>query len=137
MVVVIPIHSKVDADNIGIVYSGSAGRIDFDTASKPFSAETHTWLASATKIITCTALMQLVERGQIKLHDDVRPLIPELADMQILRGFDSEDRPILEDNTEPITLWYDKLQVPLDILIQTGTSSPIPLVFPLTSRTLI
>lgn len=104
MVVIILIHSKVDADNIDIIYTGSAGRIDFDTTSKPFSADTHTWLASATKIFTCTALMQLVERGRIGLNDDVRTLIPELADMQILRGF-AEDRPILEDDTKPITLW--------------------------------
>lgn len=59
-----------------------------------------------TKIITITAIMQLVERGEIGLGDDVRPRIPELAKMQILRGFDDNDKPILEDNTKPITLRY-------------------------------
>lgn len=59
-----------------------------------------------TKIITTTCFMQLVERGEIGLDDDVRPRIPELAKMQILRGFDENDKPILEDNTKSITLRY-------------------------------
>ncbi|KAI5457414.1 beta-lactamase/transpeptidase-like protein [Mariannaea sp. PMI_226] len=88
----------------GIIYDGSAGRIDFDVDSKPFQTDSFCWMASVTKIITITCVLQIVERDLIKLEDDVRPLIPELAAMQILRGFDSEDRPILEDNTKPITL---------------------------------
>jgi CubicO group peptidase (beta-lactamase class C family) len=48
--------------------------------------------------------MQLVEQGRLKLQDDMRKLVPELATMQILTGFDG-DKPILEDNTNPITLW--------------------------------
>jgi CubicO group peptidase (beta-lactamase class C family) len=47
--------------------------------------------------------MQIVEQGKIALDDDVRPLVPELAALQIIRGFDG-DKPILEDNTRPITL---------------------------------
>lgn len=61
-------------------------------------------MASLTKIVTTTCLMQLVERGTLNLDDDVRPLIPELAAMQILRGFDADGRPNLEDNVVPITL---------------------------------
>lgn len=48
--------------------------------------------------------MQLVESNRIALDDDVRGLVPELAAMQILRGFTTEGQPILEDNVEPITL---------------------------------
>lgn len=48
--------------------------------------------------------MQLVERGSIALDDDVRSLVPELGELQILRGFDAEDKPILEDTDKPITL---------------------------------
>lgn len=57
-----------------------------------------------TKIVTATCLMQLSEKGQVKLDDDTRPLVPQLAAMQILRGFDTDDKPILEDNTKPIML---------------------------------
>jgi CubicO group peptidase (beta-lactamase class C family) len=48
--------------------------------------------------------MQLVERKAVGLDDDMKDLIPELAKMQILRGFDADDKPILEDNPKPITL---------------------------------
>lgn len=48
--------------------------------------------------------MQIVEKGLIQLDDDVRPLVPELASAQIIRGFDGNDKPILEDNDTPITL---------------------------------
>ena len=40
----------------------------------------------------------------LKLDDDVRPRIPQLAAMQILRGFKEDGTPILEDNTRAITL---------------------------------
>ncbi|KAK7429034.1 hypothetical protein QQZ08_004441 [Neonectria magnoliae] len=87
-----------------VIYSGAAGRIDFDPGAKPFQVDSFVWLASLTKIITVTSIMQIVERGFIGLDDDVRPLVPELDAMQILRGFDSDDKPILEDNTKDITL---------------------------------
>lgn len=57
-----------------------------------------------TKLITTTCLMQLVERGLVGLDADIKDLIPELEAMQILKGFDSDDAPILEENTKPITL---------------------------------
>lgn len=47
--------------------------------------------------------MQLVEQGLIGLDDDLRPLVPQLGQMQILKGFDSDEKPILEDHDTPIT----------------------------------
>lgn len=63
-------------------------------------------MASLTKLLTATCLLQLVERGQITVHEDLRPRLPFLADVQILRGFDEDNQPILEDNDRPITLWH-------------------------------
>lgn len=57
-----------------------------------------------TKVITTTCVMQLVERGILNLDDDIRNRVPELHGVQILRGFTAQNRPILEDNTEPVTL---------------------------------
>jgi CubicO group peptidase (beta-lactamase class C family) len=71
--------------------------------SAGFTPRSFTWIASSTKIITATALMQLVERGLVGLDDDVRPHVSQLAEMQVLKGFDG-DKPILENNTKPITL---------------------------------
>ncbi|KAH7165452.1 beta-lactamase/transpeptidase-like protein [Dactylonectria macrodidyma] len=88
----------------GVIYSGAAGRIDFDVDSKPFQTDSFTWFASLTKIITTTSIMQIVEQGLVGLDNDVRSFVPELASMQILRGFEADGKPILEDNTRPITL---------------------------------
>jgi CubicO group peptidase (beta-lactamase class C family) len=50
--------------------------------------------------------MQLIEQGKMRLDDDVRQIVPEVRDMQILRGFTPEGEPILEDDERPITLKY-------------------------------
>lgn len=96
--------STLTFSRIGVVYSGAAGRIDFGTGAKLFQTDSFAWVASLTKIVTTTSLMQIIERGLIGLDDDVRPFVRELAAMQILRGFDADDKPILEDNARPITL---------------------------------
>lgn len=57
-----------------------------------------------TKLATAVAAMQLVERGQVGLDDDVRPLVPALGRLPVLRGFVGADIPFLEENTAPITL---------------------------------
>ncbi|GJC81609.1 acyltransferase mlcH [Colletotrichum liriopes] len=88
----------------GVLYSNSAGRIDFAADARPWELDSFTYVASMTKLITSTAIMQLVERGLVSLDDDMRTIVPQLAGMQILRGFDGDEQPILEDNDTPITL---------------------------------
>ncbi|GKT66235.1 beta-lactamase [Colletotrichum tofieldiae] len=88
----------------GVLYSNSAGRIDFAADTRPWELDSFTYVASMTKLITSTAIMQLVERGLVGLDDDMRTIVPQLAGMQILRGFHGDEQPILEDNDTPITL---------------------------------
>ncbi len=57
-----------------------------------------------TKLITATAVLQLVEKGMVTLDEDVRPLVPTLARLEILKGFDENEQPIVEKNTKPVTL---------------------------------
>lgn len=64
-------------------------------------------LASSTKLLTAVAALQVVERGLVGLEDDVATLLPELGEQPVLRGFDGDDKPILEDRKVPITLTYD------------------------------
>ena len=85
------------------MYSGSAGRSTFAADSTPYGPDTVTWIASMTKLITATCLMQLVEKGAVSIDDDVRPLLPNIASMQLLKGFDDTGKPVLEDNQIPIT----------------------------------
>ncbi|POR32911.1 Acyltransferase LovD [Tolypocladium paradoxum] len=48
----------------------AARRIGFDADSKPFAGDAFTWVASMTKLITATCLMQLVEPGDVALDED-------------------------------------------------------------------
>lgn len=61
-------------------------------------------LASQSKLITAVVTQQILERGLIGLNDDVSQLLPELAEQPILKGFDGEDKPILETRKVAITL---------------------------------
>jgi len=50
--------------------------------------------ASMTKLITTVAVMQLVERGELALEQEVASVLPEFADLQVLDPFEG-DEPVL------------------------------------------
>lgn len=54
--------------------------------TKPLSSSTTYWLFSASKLITCTAVMQLVEKGAIHLDDPVSDYLPEYARLNVRNG---------------------------------------------------
>lgn len=91
--------------SVGVIYQGAAGRIHSDSEAN-FSTDSSAWIASMTKIVTSVAIMRIVEKGLVGLDDDVRPLVPQLAKVQILRGFVGNDIPYLLENKTPITLRY-------------------------------
>lgn len=62
------------------------------------------YLASATKIVTTIAALQCVEDGLLSLTGDISEFAPELAAKEIITGFTSDDEPVLEPATRPITL---------------------------------
>jgi CubicO group peptidase (beta-lactamase class C family) len=63
-------------------------------------------LASQSKLLTAVAALQVVEAGLIGIDDDVGKLLPELARQPVLRGFDNNDLPILEERKVVITFRY-------------------------------
>jgi CubicO group peptidase (beta-lactamase class C family) len=62
------------------------------------------FLASSTKLVTTIAVMQCVEKGLLNLDADVSDILPELKSLQILTGFDEQDKPTFRDSTKAITL---------------------------------
>lgn len=87
------------------LYTGSSGRSTFSPASPPYSPKTITWIASMTKLITATALLQLVSSNRITLDEDIRPHLPRLAQIPILTSFDTDKNEAnLTPNTHSITL---------------------------------
>lgn len=61
-------------------------------------------IASMTKALTSVAAMQLVEQGKLSLHDDIGAVLPELADSQVLEGFDDDGKPVTRPAAGPVTL---------------------------------
>jgi len=59
-----------------VIWTGTFGYADFDAPAKPVEADTLFMLASITKTVTATALMQLWEQGLFGLHDPVSPYLP-------------------------------------------------------------
>lgn len=64
------------------VYEHYAGYADVDNRIA-FGPDTIFKLYSATKVVTCTAMMQLVESGRVKLSDPLYAYIPEYEHMTV------------------------------------------------------
>src|SRR5262245_21940393 len=91
------------ATDQGVMYEGAFGRraLETDTAMTP---DTVVWIASMTKAITSAAAMQLVERGQLQLDIPAAEVVPELAQAQVLVGFDASGTPQLRAPKRAMTL---------------------------------
>jgi CubicO group peptidase (beta-lactamase class C family) len=87
----------------GPVYQGAYGRRALPDGPA-MAADSVFWIASMTKAITSTAAMQLVEQGKLSLDRPIAEVLPELADPQVLEGFDESDEPKLRPATRPVTL---------------------------------
>ena len=74
-----------------------------ETSGEPMTDDTVFQIASMTKPITGVACMQAVERGLLELDRPAGEVIPWLADVQVLDGFD-ESGPILHPPENPVTL---------------------------------
>jgi methyl acetate hydrolase len=61
-------------------------------------------IASMTKAIVSVAALQLVERGRLSLDGPIGELLPDLANLQVIDGFDGGGAPILRPARAPITL---------------------------------
>ncbi len=61
-----------------LIYERHGGYSDRET-KREMTTDSLVNLYSCSKVITCTAAMQLVERGKILLHDPVSEYIPEFA----------------------------------------------------------
>ncbi|KAI0134465.1 beta-lactamase [Xylariales sp. AK1849] len=108
-------RSVDDGVVLGLLVSAKdrSGTIDYIKAfgkratkpeEKPVETDTVFLLASMTKLMTTIAALQVVERGLIKLDDDVAGLLPVLAKQEILTGVAEDGVPIMKKRRNPITL---------------------------------
>jgi methyl acetate hydrolase len=143
----IPAVVAMVADGNSTLYSGAFG--SRDAASKlPVNEKSLFSIMSMTKAITTTAVMQLIEQGKLKLDDPAARVLPELAKVQVISGFDdATGNPILRPAKTTITLrhllthtsgfsydtWNEKLyryaQKTKTLNSDSITYPPSPLVF--------
>lgn len=61
-------------------------------------------IASMTKAITSVAGAQMLEQGLFSLDQPAEEVLPQIADYQVLEGFDADDKPILRAPKSKITM---------------------------------
>lgn len=73
-------------------YEGCAGQRELGK-DQPMTLDSVMAIFSTTKALTGTAVMQLVEEGKLRLEDDAAKYAPEIAELQVLTGFDAAGQP--------------------------------------------
>lgn len=87
----------------GTVFEGAFGTTALG-GPRPMRLDSVFALASMTKAVTSVVAMQLVEQGRLHLDRPAAELLPEMADPQVLEGFDAEGGPILRPARGAVTL---------------------------------
>ena len=84
----IPGVVAIAATRSGVIYQGAFGVADLPSR-RPLRNDAIFRIASMTKPVTSTALMQLVEAGRLRLDDPAAKYLPELADLKVVERFDA------------------------------------------------
>lgn len=92
------------AGNRGGVISAHIAGLRDTASGAAMTADTVFQIASMTKAITSVAAMQLVERGLLSLDAPLGDLLPELANPQVIDGFEKDGTVILRPAKSGITL---------------------------------
>ena len=84
-------------------YEGACGTRELGKTN-PMTTDSVFAIFSTTKALAGTCAMQLVEEGKIGLADPVRKYVPEIAELQVLDGFDAAGQPKTRPPKRDITL---------------------------------
>ncbi|WP_426571225.1 serine hydrolase domain-containing protein [Aquihabitans sp. McL0605] len=82
-------------------YLGAAGEA---VAGAPMATDSVVRIFSMSKAVTASAVMQLVEQGRVTLDEPAGELVPYLAEVQVIDGFDGDGVARLRPPTRPVTL---------------------------------
>ncbi len=91
------------ADRDGVIYEGAFGERTLGSG-QAMTVDTVGWIASMTKAITSVAAVQCVERGLLDLDAPAQAVLPQIADAQVLTGFDAQGRAQFRPPRRPVTL---------------------------------
>ncbi|MEZ5212408.1 serine hydrolase domain-containing protein [Gordonia sp. (in: high G+C Gram-positive bacteria)] len=86
----------------GTLYEGAAGARSVD-GEVPMTTDSVFCMFSTTKAITATAALQCTEEGLLDLDAPAAEYVPEIAELQVIEGFDDEGGQRLRAPLRPIT----------------------------------
>src|SRR5687767_14462866 len=92
------------ADRRKTLYAGAFGVRD--AAGVPVRPDSMFRIASMTKPVTTVVALQFVEQGKVALSEPVPKHLPQLANLDVLEGFDGSGKPVLRPARTPITLHH-------------------------------
>ena len=90
------------ATDSGPVYEGAFGTRRLDTGPA-MTTDTVFRIASMTKAVASVAAMQLYEQGEFGLDQPLGEIMPALAQLEVLDGFDAAGQPQLRPAKRPVT----------------------------------
>ena len=91
------------AQGDAVVYHGAFGK-QYAAQGVPMATDSIFRIASMTKAVTSVAVMQLVERGRVKLDEPVGTYLPELARVEVLEDVDANGMAKLRPPKTPVTV---------------------------------
>lgn len=101
-----------------VVYHHMTGYSDFNNTI-PLSDNTLFRLFSATKLVTMTAVLQQIERGNLRLYDEVRNYLPEFDRMIVADNFKFEFPLKWPKLTDRCHLAHNTIRI-IDLMTMTG-----------------
>ncbi len=87
----------------GMIYEGAFGQRILGQ-NIAMTTNTVVWIASMTKALTSAAAMQLVEQGKLELDSPASRWVSDLANVEVLEGWDASGQPRTRAPKRPITL---------------------------------
>jgi methyl acetate hydrolase len=85
------------------IYEGAYGKRELGK-NAPMTTDSVFAIFSTTKALAGVCIMQLVEEGKIKLSDPAKLYAPEIAELQVLTGFDASGQPKTRPPKRDITV---------------------------------
>ena len=89
-------------DRNGTIYKGARG-VKNTGSDDPFEPDTVCSIFSTTKAIAGTACLQLLEEGLLDLDAPAKEYVPQLGDVMVIDGFDSDGTPKLRPPRRDVT----------------------------------
>jgi methyl acetate hydrolase len=84
------------------IHEGAAGKRRLDQAAE-MTTDSVFAIFSTTKAITGTAILQLVEQGELDLDAPARTYAPDIGKLQVIEGFDAKGEPRLRPPKRDVT----------------------------------